>query len=96
MRHVKTIKAASGHLMAICKLDPNRQDHPGFGRYTDYYQARNFTEEGVIFFYLAKGYEDAPNQICVWYKNKKMWSSFGKNFKEAIDGAQRDGWLAAE
>ena len=24
-----------------------------------------------------------------------MWASFGKSFQDAIDGAQRDGWLAA-
>lgn len=98
MRYIKTIAAQSGHQIAIFKLDeelPN-EIHPAGGCYMHHYVAKNFNADGITFFYLAKGHPDAPKQICVWYRNKKMWHSFGNNFEEAINGAQRDGWLRAE
>ena len=73
-------------------------------KYTNYYVARNWDKTGCVFFYLAKGYH-APHigkspkimrEIHVWYPNsKKMWTSMGYTFEEAINGAQRDGWLYA-
>ena len=95
MKKIKQIHAASGHSIAIFAVD-GTDGHPGGGKFTNLYVAKNFDADGVTFFYLGRGHIDAPNQICVWYKNKKMWSSFGNNFQEAIDGAQRDGWLAAD
>jgi hypothetical protein len=94
MNYIKTIVATSGHAIAIFKVDS--ENHPGGSEYTHYYIAKNFDKEGVTFFYLAKGYKDAKDQIHVWYRNKKMWSGFGTNFQTAIAGAQSDGWLAAE
>ena len=29
----------------------------------------------------------------VYYPNGAFWSSYGKNFKDTIDGAIEDGWL---
>ena len=94
MKHVKTVRAASGHTIAIFRV--LKSEHPAGSAYSHFYVAKNFDEEGVTFFYLAKGYKDAPNQIMVWYKNKRMWTGFGNNLEEAINGAQRDGWLHAD
>jgi hypothetical protein len=98
MRKVATVKANSGHTIAIFKLDslPEDHNHPAnWGDYTNFYVAKNFDEDGVIFFYLAKGHKHSATQVHVWYRNKKMWHSFGLNFDEAINGAQKDGWLQA-
>ena len=40
---------------------------------------------GGTIFYLAKGHENAPNQIILWYAvTKNYHRSFGKTFKETI------------
>ena len=108
MRHVKTIQVESGHNMAIFKLPKDELDGCNFFYnlgphneildlpYTDFYVVKNFDIDGVTFFYIAKGYKDAPKEYHVWYRNKKMWSSYGTNFKDAIEGAQKDGWLHAD
>ena len=38
----------------------------------------------------------AAREVHVWYWNKKMWSGYGVSLKNAIAGAQRDGWLHAD
>lgn len=96
MKKIKTVHANSGHSIAIFDLDCPSADHPASPElYSHFYVAKNFDEAGVTFFYLARGYKDAPREIHVWYRNKKMWASYGKNFEEAINGAQRDGWRHA-
>lgn len=107
MKKVKQVQAASGHSIAIFSYDKLFEasklfhEHPADDRkYSHFYVAKNFDENGASFFYLAKGYHDgntkASNEIHVWYRNKKMWSGFGNNFEDAINGAQRDGWLHAD
>lgn len=103
MKLVATINAQSQHTIAILSIDnedAELKDHPAYNKdvykNAKFYVARNFNKDGLTFFYLAKGHDEAPAQIHVWYKNKNMWSSYGTNFQTAIDGAQRDGWLAAD
>lgn len=65
----------------------------GVGAYTSFYIAHNWDAEGIVFFYLAK---HENGQVHVWYRTtKKMWTSYGKTFKAAVGGAQKDGWLYA-
>lgn len=64
--------------------------------YTQFYEVRNFDENGVVFMYLAKGLKESPKEIVAWYPNTgAFWSGFGTSIKKAIEGAQRDGWLYA-
>lgn len=64
--------------------------------YKTFYKVQNWDASGVVFMYLGKGHEQAPKQIVAWYRNTgSMWSSFGLTLQEAIEGAQRDGWLSA-
>lgn len=46
-----------------------------------------------VFMYLGKGDPRAPRQIVAWYPNGRFWSSFGNSMKDAIEGAQKSGWL---
>ena len=95
------INAQAGHTIFVKKVDrfPGHPASPA--NYASFYQATNFDADGAVFFYLAKGFYDpktgvkAPKEVHVWYPNGVMWASFGKSFQDAIDGAQRDGWLAA-
>lgn len=94
----KTISVASGHTLfvrSIYKSDlPKGMDH--VADFETFYVVKNFGEEGKTFMYLGKGHRQAPNQIVVWYANGLgFWSSYGKNIKDAIEGAQKDGWLYA-
>ena len=57
--------------------------------YNKFYKVMLCFNERIIL-YLAKGYEDAPREVVVFYLNGKMWSSYGKNFAEAIKGANED------
>lgn len=87
----------SGHTLFVRDVDADKL--PALNdkdAYTRFYEVRNFDEEGVVFLYLAKGYKDAPKQIVAWYpRTKAFWSGYGENFKEAIEGAQKDGWMYA-
>jgi len=61
--------------------------------YNTFYAVHNWTEKGTIFMYIGR---HKNGQLHVWYRTSmQMWSSYGKNLKAAIDGAQRDGWLYA-
>lgn len=56
------------------------------------YAVKNWDKDGPIFFYVSK----CGKEWLVWYRNsKKLWSSYGKTIKSAIEGAQRDGWMYA-
>jgi hypothetical protein len=93
----KTVYAQSGHTLWVNKIDPSDisktvKDSEYFKGFTIFWEVRNLDSEGVLFFYLAKG-GTTKNQICVFYRNGGFWSSYGKTIEEAINGAQRDGWL---
>jgi hypothetical protein len=94
----KTIQVKSGHTMFIKSID--RSELPAHLAYTQdfthFYVVKNWDDNGVTFLYLGKGQPAAPGQIVAWYrKTGAMWTSFGKNFKAAIEGAQADGWMYA-
>lgn len=92
----KTYTAQSGHTLFLDALDVvSAANVTGdlAPKYKNVYAVKNFDAGGVVFFYICTGYKDAPKEVHVFYGNKKMWSGFGKNIQEAIDGAQRDGWL---
>jgi hypothetical protein len=102
------LQVKSGHYLHIEKVSPafaQASKHPAdVARYTDFYVVRNWDSTGVVFFYMAKGWHrvgepalgKGAKEIHVWYKNKHMWTGYGKNMKDAIEGAQRDGWMHAE
>lgn len=86
----------SGHTLHVSSADPaSIPEFENKSLYTKFYVVRNWDADGVTFFYLGKGYEQSPDQIVVWYRNGGFWSSFGNSIKEAVEGAQRDGWLYA-
>lgn len=87
----------SGHTMHVSEVDPLTipalENKDG---YTAFYAVRNWDAEGKTFLYLGKGDKHAPKEIVAWYpKTGAMWSGYGKTLKEAIEGAQKDGWLYA-
>ena len=45
----------------------------------------------VNFFFVAK--YKGSNEWHVFYSNGRLWSSFGKTRKAAIEGAMTNGWL---
>lgn len=95
---VRYVNAASGHRLHVSPMsaeDVAALNLRGSSEYSEFYVVRNGDADGCVFFYLAKGYKTAPKEIVVWYRNKKFWSGYGKTFKDAIDGAQRDGWMSA-
>jgi hypothetical protein len=81
------------HVSEIAASDfPDFENKDG---YTKFYAVRNWDAEGVTLMYLGSGLQSAPKEIVVWYKKGGFWHSYGKTLKEAIEGAQRDGWLYA-
>lgn len=101
------VRAESGHTMYVAPIA--REDAPAHIRdsaYTTFYTVQNFDASGVQFMYLGKGYRHPspeyandpkahdPKEIVAWYMNGEMWHGRGEDFAEAINGAQRDGWLA--
>lgn len=98
MSFAKTIHSDfSGHEMHVSDIPatslPALKDMKG---YTKFYAVRNWNADGVTFMYLGTGWEKAPKEIVVWYaKTGAFWHGYGKTLKEAIEGAQRDGWLYA-
>ena len=86
-----TYTAASGHTLRLVEV--KQPDFITCG-YNHVYEVRNWDVEGVPFFYLCTGYEGFKfKEVHVWYMNGQMWHSFATNIQNAIDGAQRDGWL---
>lgn len=91
-------RVASGHCMYVEKI--RREDLPSNLEETEgfetFYVVRNWDAEGCVFLYLGKGYKDGPEEICAWYPTTgAFWTSYGNSLKEAIEGAQRDGWMYA-
>lgn len=96
----KTIHAQSGHTLFVESvsfesLPENIKNNEYSKGYTQFYVVKNRDSTGIVFMYLAKGLPTSPKEIVVFYPNGGFWSSFGNTFKEAIDGAQRDGWMHA-
>lgn len=93
----RTIRAQSGHTIFVKSISKN--EIPGgidISKYDQFYVVKNFDDTGCVFMYLGKGYKEAPKEIVAWYRNTgSMWSGYGNTIKEAIDGAQKDGWLYA-
>jgi hypothetical protein len=94
----KHLYVSSGHHLFIKQI--NREDLPtglyASESYTKFYVVKNFDDNGVVFFYLAKGHPDAPNQNVVWFGNHHgFWSGFGKTQLTAIEGAMLDAWKYA-
>ena len=95
----KTYFAQSGHILFVEKI--NRSELPpavlannyseGFN---SFYSVKNRSKNGAVFFYLAED-GTAPDEICAFYPKGGFWPPFGKNFLDAINGAQRDGWMYA-
>ena len=95
----KTIQISSGHTIYISQTD--REDLPSHlsketDAYSKFYVVRNWDKDGVVFMYLGKGNKETPNEIVAWYRNTgSFWYGYGCNFKEAVEGAIKDGWLYA-
>lgn len=97
----KTIHSSlTGHTLHISSI--NRADLPEVFQgnnivdmFTTFYAVRNWDEKGHIFFYLAKGHKNGPTQVCGFYTKGAFWARYGKNLQEAVEGMQRDGWMAA-
>ena len=90
----------TGHTLHVSPIDraalPAHVEAQYADKYTKFYVVKNWDANGVVFFYLAKGHADAPNQICGFFaKTGKFWSSYGKTLEAAIDGMQADGWMYA-
>lgn len=87
----------SNHLLHVSEIAadkvPALENKDGFTRF---YVVRNWDIEGRTFMYIGKGDPNAPREIVAWYaKSGALWSGYGKSMKEAIEGAQKDGWLYA-
>lgn len=101
----KTIRSEfSSHTLFVSSC--SRSDLPKNAtekdNYTTFYRVQNWDKDGVTFLFLGNGYtgpsgQEKPDssQVVAWYPNGNFWSSYGKNLKAAIEGAQRDGWLSA-
>ncbi len=92
------IHAQSGHTLFVKKIElselpENIQSQAK--EYNSFYVVKNWDDTGVIFMYLGKGYTQSPKEIVAWYPKGDFWSSFGKTIEEAINGAQKDGWMYA-
>jgi hypothetical protein len=98
---MKAIQAQSGHTLYVEEIEFDELPHlvrqseyaEGFQKF---YVVKNWDKDGVVFFYLAKLGRMSKTEICAFYKNGKFWSGYGKTFEDAINGAQRDGWMYAE
>lgn len=92
----RTYTAQSGHTLFLDLIDvveAAKVVGEGASKYRNIYAVKNWDANGVVFFYVCTGYDNAPKEVHVFYGNGSMWSSFGKNIQDAINGAQRDGWL---
>ena len=50
--------------------------------YSKFYVVKDFNN--TIFMYLAKGHEEGPREVVVFYRNNKFHMSYRNNFKEAV------------
>jgi hypothetical protein len=67
-------------------------------QYSKFQAVRNWDKEGVVFMWLARGYNGGhmkkhAKEIHVFYCNGQLWSGFGNTAQEAVEGAIRDGWM---
>lgn len=90
--------AQSGHTLFVKQIElkdlpKNIQDDAK--EHKTFYVVKNWDDDGVVFMYLGKGYIHSPKQIMAWYPKGEMWSGFGKTIEQAINGAQKDGWMYA-
>ena len=95
----KTYFAQSGHTLFVEKID--RSELPPAvlaNNYSEgfetFYSVKNWDKDGMTFFYLAKD-GNSSKEICAFYPKGGFWSSFGRTIIDAINGAQRDGWMYA-
>jgi hypothetical protein len=98
MKFAKTITSdVTGHTMHVSEIPAEQvPDLENKLCFTKFYAVRNWDAEGLTFMYLGKGNKDAPKEVVAWYaKHGSFWSGCGKNLKEAIEGAQRSGWMYA-
>lgn len=85
----------SGHALFVREIKPDKFPFNADGSYSNYsqfWEVRNFDANGVIFMYLGRD-KNVSREIVAWYPNGKFWGGYGTTFKEAIEGAQKDGWL---
>jgi len=92
-----TLRAQSGHTLFVKAVDKDElPELEHADKYTKFYIVKNWTADGVVFFYLASGNKQAPKQVVVWYaKTKSFYAGYGLTIKQAIDRAQQDGWMHA-
>lgn len=97
----KTIHAQSGHTLHIesvklAELPADVQEFQFIRNYRKHYIVKNWDGAGVTFFYIATDHvSDKKNEFVTWYRHGGFWSGFGSNLTEAINGAQKDGWMYA-
>lgn len=97
----RIVHAASGHTLAVTKisraeLPENIRNDQFSSAYKDFWVVQNWDVNGPKYFYLGRGADSAPREIVAWFaKSGSFWSSYGKTFEDAINGAQRDGWMYA-
>lgn len=87
----------SGHTLFVRNISATEIPDLQYAEsYTTFYEVRNFDVEGIVMLYLGKGSPQAPREIVAWYpKTRAMWNGYGLTLKDAIEDAQRDGWLYA-
>ena len=105
---VRPNQTLSGHTFYVHAID--RDELPAnvqqtLEDYTSFYAVRNWDAEGVVFFYLGKGYRhpDAryaddrsahdPKEIVVGYRNGQLARGRAETIVEAIKMGQELGWL---
>lgn len=79
----------TGHPMEVIKTGRQLPDLDGKEDFTDFWEVKLIRKT----WYVAKGHKDAPRQVCVWYPNGKMWSSYGKSIEDAMNLAIVDAFL---
>lgn len=56
--------------------------------YKEFWEVRVNT----VLFWLARGNEQAPGQIVLWYPNEKFWAFYGNTLTETVSDAMGDAW----
>ena len=96
----KIVRAQSGHTLHVESISfdelPDVIKNGDYAsHYKKFYVVKNWNKSGIVFMYLGKGSNDAPREIVVWYAKGAFWSSYGYTIEDAINGAQKDGWMYA-
>lgn len=108
MRHLTVQSEISGHRLYVepCDRSALPEGHEG-ENYTTYYTVKNHDADGVVFFYLGKGYRHPspeyandhkahdPHEIVAIFPNGKLARGSARTFAEGCHMAQRLGWLCA-